>query len=132
MHHYDGDDDASMADNNSSGFNARPVTGAVSGWSKHSYGIAIDINPVINPYCVDGQTFPTAGSAYTDRDVAAPGLVRRGEPCYDAFKNQGFMWGGDWSTVKDYHHFELPLSLIGTQLRAVRLARDRLDPTDPC
>ncbi|MEE2789797.1 MAG: M15 family metallopeptidase [Myxococcota bacterium] len=113
MHHYEGDDDAAMADNNSSGFNARPVTGAVSGWSKHSYGIAIDINPLINPYCVDGQTFPAAGVAYADREVDTLGLIRRDGPCYQAFKKQGFVWGGDWSTVKDYHHFELPLSCIG-------------------
>ncbi len=47
---YDANDDRSMQANNSSGFNCREITGKPGSWSKHSYGGAIDINPLLNPY----------------------------------------------------------------------------------
>ncbi len=47
---YDGSDDRSMEANNSSAFNCRDITGKPGLWSKHSYGGAIDINPLQNPY----------------------------------------------------------------------------------
>ena len=46
---YRGSDEASMADNNSSAFNCRKVKGS-NRWSKHSFGEAIDINPLWNPW----------------------------------------------------------------------------------
>jgi hypothetical protein len=47
---YDANDDLSMEANNTSAFNCRNVTGKPGVFSKHSYGDAIDINPVQNPY----------------------------------------------------------------------------------
>jgi len=47
---YDASDDLSMEANNTSAFNCRDVTGKPGVWSKHSYGGAIDINPLRNPY----------------------------------------------------------------------------------
>ena len=47
---YDGSDDRSMAANNSSAFNCRDITGKPGQFSKHSYGGAVDINPLQNPY----------------------------------------------------------------------------------
>jgi L,D-peptidoglycan transpeptidase YkuD (ErfK/YbiS/YcfS/YnhG family) len=47
---YGASDDLSMEANNTSAFNCRDVTGKVGVWSKHSYGGAIDINPLVNPY----------------------------------------------------------------------------------
>ncbi|MEE6296079.1 FG-GAP repeat domain-containing protein [Georgenia wangjunii] len=41
---FGGDDDASMAANNTSAFNCRAVTGGAA-WSEHAYGRAIDVNP---------------------------------------------------------------------------------------
>ena len=52
---YQGDDTASMADNNTSCFNYRVVDGT-SNLSKHALGLAIDINPFFNPYVVYGTT----------------------------------------------------------------------------
>src|SRR5437660_6961297 len=49
INQYDGSDDASIADNNTSAFNSRNVAGTNS-LSLHAYGLAIDINPVQNPY----------------------------------------------------------------------------------
>src|SRR5690606_31003200 len=49
MQHYRGDDQASMRANNTSAFNDRAITNA-SAPSLHAYGLAIDINPVQNPF----------------------------------------------------------------------------------
>ena len=47
---YAANDDRSMEANNTSAFNCRDVTAKPGVWSKHSYGGAIDINPLQNPY----------------------------------------------------------------------------------
>lgn len=101
---YHGDDDASMAANNTSAFNCRPVTGG-SRWSEHSYGTAIDVNPLINPYVRRDLVLPPGGAPYVDRNVEAPGLIREGDVVVDAFSEYGWYWGGSWSFPKDYQHF---------------------------
>ena len=35
------------------------------------------------------------------------GTIKKGDLCYKLFTENGFEWGGDWTTVKDYQHFEL-------------------------
>lgn len=52
---YNGNDDASMADDNSACFNCREITGG-GPLSIHSYGLAIDLNPIENPYLGFGKT----------------------------------------------------------------------------
>lgn len=47
---YDGSDDRSMEANNTSAFNCRDITGKPGQYSRHSYGDAITINPLQNPY----------------------------------------------------------------------------------
>jgi poly-gamma-glutamate synthesis protein (capsule biosynthesis protein) len=106
---YGGDDDRSMAANNTSAYNCRPVAGTHR-WSAHAYGSAIDINPVQNPYVTAGSTAPPAGSRFAglDRSVGArvpPGAIRAGDIVVRAFARIGWAWGGDWSTSKDYQHF---------------------------
>jgi hypothetical protein len=103
---YQGDDDASMADNNTSAFNCRFVAGKPGVFSRHSFGRAIDINPRTNPMVVDGATLPPAGSAFVDRKNKAPGILRRGDPTVREFTRRGWTWGGDWASMKDYQHFE--------------------------
>lgn len=49
MEFYKGDDEISMVNNNTSGFNYRPIADQKS-LSLHAYGVAIDINPVQNPF----------------------------------------------------------------------------------
>ncbi len=99
-----GDDDASMAANNTSAFNCRAVTGGTS-WSEHSYGRAIDVNPVQNPYVRGATVLPQAGRAHLARDGATPGLIVEGDPVVAAFDSIGWAWGGRWSSPKDYQHF---------------------------
>lgn len=106
---YDADDEASMQANNSSAFNFRYVSGTKS-LSRHSRGMAIDINPLYNPYVRqrNGRTVvePTNAEAYVDRTKDFPYKIVRGDLCYRLFKKYGFIWGGDWKNSKDYQHFE--------------------------
>lgn len=105
IEHYQGDDNLSMADNNTSAFNCRFVSGTKK-FSKHSYGAAIDINPLINPFVKGDRVSPAGGKKYLDRTKAAPGLITKDGPCYKAFTKRGWTWGGNWKTMKDYQHFE--------------------------
>jgi hypothetical protein len=100
---YKGSDDASMAADNTSGFNCRFVSGTRR-WSQHAYGLAIDINPVENPYVDGGRVRPPAGRRYLDRSRARPGMVVAGDVVVRAFAAIGWSWGGRWSSP-DYQHF---------------------------
>jgi hypothetical protein len=103
---YGGDDDASMAANNTSGFNCRTIAGT-STWSQHAYGRAIDVNPVQNPYVRGSTVEPPAGRAYVDRQNARPGMLHGGDAVVSAFAAAGWSWGGYWTSSKDYQHFEV-------------------------
>ena len=108
---YDADDDLSMQDNNSSALNVRYITGSDGVFSKHSYGIAIDINPVQNPYVRGDTVLPPEGEKYTDRSLDKKGMIHTGDACYNAFKNRGWTWGGNWNSLQDYMHFEKDIDL---------------------
>lgn len=100
---YGGDDDASMADNNTSAFNCREITGG-GALSRHSFGVAIDINPVQNPYVSGDLVLPAAGADYTQRAPLRPGMIARPDPVTRALGDIGWEWGGDWDTPIDYQH----------------------------
>jgi hypothetical protein len=100
---YRGSDDASMAADNTSGFNCRFVTGT-SRWSMHAYGLAIDVNPVENPYVSGGRVSPPAGRRYLDR-ARRPGMAVDGGVLVRAFASVGWRWGGHWRGSLDYQHF---------------------------
>ena len=106
---YGGDDDASIADDNTSCFNYRNVDGS-SNLSKHSYGRAIDINPFHNPYVhkVNGKwkVSPPKAKKYADRSKKFKHKITHSDYCFKLFKKAGYIWGGDWYTVKDYQHFQ--------------------------
>lgn len=101
---YGGDDRRSMAANNTHAFNCRPVEGTHR-WSQHTFGSAIDMNPVQNPHVRGAEVSPPAGAAYVDRSDVRPGMITRSGPVVDAFTAIGWGWGGDWRTAKDYQHF---------------------------
>jgi hypothetical protein len=100
---YGADDDRSMAANNTSAFNCRAVTGG-TGWSDHSYGTSIDLNPIQNPYVKGSTVLPPAGRPYADRTTRVPGGIYAGDATVAAFRADGWSWGGAWSSVKDYQH----------------------------
>jgi len=102
---YGGDDAKSMDANNSSAFNCRTV-GGTSTWSQHSYGRAIDINPVQNPYVRGSTVQPDRGRRYLDRDDVRKGMIVQPGPARWAFVQIiDWQWGGNWSSSKDYQHF---------------------------
>lgn len=101
---YRGSDDASMAADNTSGFNCRFVSGT-SRWSMHAYGLAIDVNPVENPYVSGGRVRPRAGTRYVDRARRRPGMAVDGGVLVRAFAAVGWSWGGHWHGSADYQHF---------------------------
>ena len=102
---YEGDDDASMAANNTSAFNCREVSRRPGVWSQHAFGTAIDINPVQNPYILRNGTVLPPG-ALIDRAAPAPGLITEDSVAVEAFTDIGWGWGGSWTGgVLDYQHF---------------------------
>jgi SH3-like domain-containing protein len=104
---YHGDDDAAMRDNNTSAFNCRAMTDFPDQYSAHSYGGAIDINPLINPYVNGDKVSPIEGKKYLDRNVDAKGKINQDSEARQIFINHGWTWGGDFrGTIKDYQHFE--------------------------
>jgi len=109
---YDASDEDSMADNNTSAFNYRPVSGTTR-LSKHSYGMAVDINPFYNPYLhtVNGKRVcePAMARKYLNRSKSFAHKIDKKDFCYKIFTEYGFSWGGNWRSVKDYQHFEKTL-----------------------
>ena len=108
---YDGDDDRSMAADNSSAYNCRKVAGT-STFSHHAYGAAVDINPVENPYITADGVLPAAGRRFVDVDRSADADAPRGVIVADdvvvrAFARIGWKWGGVWNEA-DYQHFHAP------------------------
>ena len=101
---YRGNDDASMAADNTSGFNCRRAVGSTDGWSMHAYGLAIDVNPVENPYVRGGRALPPEGSGYVDRSRYRPGMAVARGVLVNAFEAVGWKWGGRWSSSPDYQH----------------------------
>ena len=103
---FQGKDPASMAADNTSGFNCRyAVTTGPKQWSVHAYGEAIDVNPVQNPYVFNGVAQPVAGTAYMDRGDVRPGMAELGGVLNNAFASVGWFWGGRWTASPDYQHF---------------------------
>ena len=107
---YDADDERSMQANNTSCFNYRTIAGSTK-LSKHSLGLAIDINPLYNPYVKrqkDGTLTvqPSNAHMYADRRKSWRYKIEKDDLCYRLFLSHGFSWGGSWVNSKDYQHFE--------------------------
>jgi hypothetical protein len=118
MNDFDGDDNASMRANNTSAFNDRNLTGGDK-ISLHAYGLAIDLNPVQNPYLTRSDaTFkiePPAGADYINRMSERPWKQPRSgmaELVVRTFADEGFIiWGGYWDDPIDYQHFQVSRKL---------------------
>ncbi len=101
---YGSDDDRSMAADNTSAFNCRLVEHSTS-WSAHAYGLAIDVNPLENPYLRGRDVLPPAGRAFLDRSRWRKGMIHAGDRVVRAFAAVGWRWGGAWHSPIDYQHF---------------------------
>ena len=87
--------------NNSSAFNYRLIRDT-NKLSNHAFGRAIDINPAINPL-IQGDKIRPEGANY---DSKVPGTIIGNEEFVIYLKEKGWEWGGDWTDLKDYMHFE--------------------------
>jgi len=103
--YFDAIDYYSLTANNSSAFNFRYIANT-STLSRHAFGMAIDINPIQNPYVRGDNVLPAAGRPYLDRTYVRPGMITSGDVVYQAFTSRGWIWGGTWTSPRDYHHFE--------------------------
>ncbi len=102
---FGGSDARSLAANNTSAFNCRAIDGRPGVWSQHSFGVAIDIDPVQNPWVRGTTVDPPAGRAYLDRGHVRPGMIVAGDIVVSAFAAHGWGWGGNFNNAKDYQHF---------------------------
>jgi hypothetical protein len=103
---FGGSDIKAMEADNTSVFNCRQVTGNPYALSPHSYGYAIDINTVENPYlAANGVWYPQNGLAYRDRSTARMGMLFQGSTPTKSLLSQGYMWGATWR-APDYQHFQ--------------------------
>ena len=107
---YDANDELQMRDNNTSCFCYRTVSGTQH-LSYHARGLAIDVNPLYNPYiryAKDGSQIiePATARAYADRSKQYRYKIVKGDLLHRLFLKHGFTWGGAWRTMKDYQHFE--------------------------
>lgn len=106
---YDFDDIKSMSDNNTSCFNYRKILNT-NRLSKHAYGLAIDINPLFNPYVTlnennEIEIYPENSKKYINRNKNFEYKIDENDLCYKLFIGNGFEWGGHWK-CPDYQHFE--------------------------
>lgn len=103
---YRGVDQRSLAADNTAAFNCRyAVAPGPKRWSVHAYGFAVDVDPVENPYVLNGRVHPRAGRAYLNRSRIRPGMAYRGGLLVNAFAAAGWQWGGRWTASPDYQHF---------------------------
>ncbi|MDH3298950.1 MAG: M15 family metallopeptidase [Acidimicrobiia bacterium] len=90
--------------NNTTAFVCRPVTGGTA-FSEHAKGLAVDVNPFLNPYVKGERVLPELALVNTDRALERPGMIEPGVVVVEAFADIGWAWGGDWTSLKDYQHF---------------------------
>jgi len=109
---YGGDDKKSMRANNTSAFNCRATTGG-SSFSQHSYGEALDINPMLNPYVKGSTVDPEEGKPYATKTAAERDELAKTQPgivtsdIAAIFIKHGWQWGGNWRSLKDWQHFSV-------------------------
>ena len=102
---FNADDETSMRANNTSCFCYRTIAGSKT-LSRHALGMAVDVNPLQNPYVDGGIIQPATATEYADRSNDFPHKIDENDFCKKTFVSYGFQWGGRWRSVKDYQHFE--------------------------
>ena len=108
---YNGDDFESIEANNTSAFNCRKAE-ASKKYSKHSFGKAIDINPIQNPYVYkDGTSSHKESKEFITREFSddtaqSRAVLLANSKAVLIFKKYDWKWGGDWKNIKDYQHFQ--------------------------
>jgi len=106
---YDPSANPNTRTNITASFNCRPIvtpSGPGTSFSMHASGLAIDINPLLNPFVgADGTVLNRFSRPYHDRSLEVSGMIHAGDAVVRAFAHIGWSWGGDWSSGQDYMHF---------------------------
>jgi hypothetical protein len=63
----------------------------------------------------DFLVLPPTAAEYSDRSKNVPGYLHANSAAVKAFTNQGFDWGGNWSSLLDYQHFEYNSARLTTK-----------------
>ena len=88
-------------------FNQKPkVTNAKAWQSIHNYGLAFDIVILLDND--NNGTFESVAW-----DIKSPHFIF----VANYFKEKGYEWGGDWSSFKDYPHFQKAFGLSWQMLK---------------
>jgi hypothetical protein len=103
---YNNNEEKAMEDNDTFSYHCKKMTSNFKRFSKHAYGLAIDINPVLNPYINKKIILPKNSGNYTNRDKSILGMISENSAIYKIFSDENWRWGGNWKAFKDYHHFE--------------------------
>ncbi|HCA47199.1 MAG TPA: hypothetical protein DEP45_07500 [Armatimonadetes bacterium] len=94
------------------GYDYRTLAGSEDRLSFHAAGRAVDLNRRQNPMIEGGRKI-----VHPDEPPYEPGEWRPGEDPYSitpdgsvvhAFTSRGWRWGGNWTSMKDYQHFDKP------------------------
>lgn len=95
-----------LKDNNTSAFYCQTDAQSPNKFSAHSYGIAIDINPVYNPSMIaNHKVYPESGKKFLDRKLRHKGMIREGDSAFGILTKYGWYWGAFFPEV-DYQHFQ--------------------------
>ena len=119
VNRYNWRDEKSLAANNSSGHNMRLIDDGSGRWSLHAIGCAKDTNPMQNPCFIldeDGREtdrLPPLGTY----DLSAPGTLLPDHVLVKIMTDHGFHWGGNWTSPKDYQHFQMDREILPDHLR---------------
>ncbi len=88
------------------GYNVRTIAGRTT-WSAHSYGLTIDISSKYNCHADNDGTCKSKDFIYKPCPGVgcSPYSITANSSLVKAFKANGFGWGGQWKSSKDYMHF---------------------------
>jgi D-alanyl-D-alanine carboxypeptidase len=87
------------------GYYCRKADDAPDEWSGHAYGVAIDINPLDNPFR-NAKTgwWPSTSVALVPRD-GGKGKISPNTEAFRIFAHHGWAWGGFYVGEPDLMHF---------------------------
>ena len=88
------------------GYGIRNIAGTTR-ISAHAFGLTIDINHVTNCHADNNGTCKSKDWTYKPCPGAncSPYSITTSSGLYTALKANGFGWGGQWNSSKDYMHF---------------------------
>ena len=103
---FGGEDLRAQSANATTAFNCREVEGKPGVFSNHARGLAMDINPVLNPYKGPNGWEPQNGRANVQRSPLKTGMLSSSGKVVKLFESLGWRWGGRWVNETDYQHFD--------------------------